>query len=330
MFGIKIYEAPSDIDAVIRKWKDIGFDTVMTGRNCLKNTDFIREIHSAGLKLSVVEPVFLVPDEAEKAECAGGKKNDALFDRALLEDGSPAEEDWVRFICPTDERWLSHVYERIGKDAALGADILTFDFARFYQFWETVLPDSPVSSLKRTCYCERCKKNASAFKTQKEWRTTIVSQVVKNCAAAAKSVNPAVKTGVHIVPWKTDMFDGALEEVIGQNLRALSENVDFFAPMTYHHMIRQSPEYISELVKNHREYIQDRIPVVPSVQVKELYRNDVLPREEFRKAIKEALRYSTGGISFFQWNDIANSEENCKIIKQEISVCLVNNRVFLV
>jgi len=318
MFAVKIYAVPSDIESTVEKWKEIGFDTIMTGRECLSDRNFLDKIHEAGMKLSVVEPVFLAPSDEELAQGAS-------YDKALLQDGSPAVEDWVRFACPTDTRRLSEVYERIKKDAALGADILTFDFARFFQFWEMVLPETPASALKRTCFCPRCRKAAAEYASEREWRTNTVTQAVRNCVAAAKSVNSNVRTGVHIVPWKTDMFSdcgdgsgGALESVIGQDLRALSEIVDFLAPMTYHHMIHQSPAYIGEVIENHRTFIKDRIPVIPSVQVKELYRKDILPREEFREALQTALRAASDGLSFYQWTDIEESQESFSIIREEI------------
>ncbi len=315
MFAVKIYSVPNDIDGTVQTWADIGFDTIMTGRECLSDSVFLDKIRAAGMKLSIVEPIFLAPSEAEIS-------HGATYDKALFRDGTAAVDDWVRFVCPTDEKWLSSVYERIKKDASLGVDYLTFDFARFFLFWEMVLPDTPSSALKKTCYCMRCRKAMEANTSETEWRKQVVTQAVKNCVNAAKSVNASVKTGVHIVPWKTDMFDdgtgGALETVLGQDLRALSETVDFLAPMTYHHMIHQNTAYIGEVIENHRAFINDRIPVVPSVQVKELYRKDVLPREEFAEALKTALKFSTGGVSFYQWSDIEESPESFRIIKEEL------------
>lgn len=318
MFAVKIYAVPFDVKGTVKKWKEIGFDTVMTGRECLSDAGFIKEIHDEGIKLSIVEPVFLAPSEKELAEGAS-------YDKAILQDGSAAIDDWVRFVCPTDTQRLSEVYERIKKDAALGADILTFDFARFFQFWEMVLPETPSSALKKSCFCPRCRKASAEYASEREWRTNTVTQAVKNCASAAKSVNSNVKTGVHIVPWKTDMFSacgdgsgGALESVLGQDLRALSECVDFLAPMTYHHMIHQPPAYIAEVIENHRSFIKDRIPVIPSVQVKELYRKEVLTRDEFREALRTALGAASDGLSFYQWTDIEESQESFDIIREEI------------
>ena len=108
MFAAKLYEVPSDIEGTIKKWKEIGFDTVMTGRECLADASFIQKIHDEGIKLSIVEPVFLAPSEAELS-------SGVTYDKALFQDGSAAVDDWVRFVCPTDEKWLSYVYERIKK-----------------------------------------------------------------------------------------------------------------------------------------------------------------------------------------------------------------------
>lgn len=309
LFAVKIYAAPADIDATTAQWKQLGFDTIMTGRACLSNASFIERLHDEGFALSVVEPLFLADDGAQPF---------TDYRPALLEDGSAAVDDWVRFVCPSDTAWLSKVYDRINRDAASGADIVTFDFARFFQFWEMVLPDADGDTLKRTCSCKLCGAVSSRHENVREWRTDVINRTVKKCCEAAHAGKADIRTGVHIVPWKTDMFDGALESVLGQNVRELSNLVDFLAPMTYQHMIHQPPEYISELVMNHRKYIKDKVPVIPSVQVREIYRTDVLPRSEFRKAIQEALKASTGGLSFYEWADIARSKESFEIIKQEL------------
>ena len=67
MYAVKIYAVPSDIEGTVKKWKEVGFDTVMTGRDCLSDAGFIQKIHDEGIKLSIVEPVFLAPSDAEIA-----------------------------------------------------------------------------------------------------------------------------------------------------------------------------------------------------------------------------------------------------------------------
>ena len=99
-----------------------------------------------------------------------------------------------------------------------------------------------------------------------------------------------------------DGSGGALESVLGQDLCALSESVDFLAPMTYHHMIHQSTAYIGEVIQNHREFIKDRIPVVPSVQVKELYRKEVLPPRRVRGSFED-------GVEVLYWRSFLLSVE---------------------
>lgn len=309
MFAVKIYAAPTDINAVTAQWKQLGFDTIMVGRACLSDRAFTDKLHEEGFALSVVEPLFLADEKMLPF---------TDYRPALLEDGSVASEDWVRFVCPSDAAWLSKVYDRIHDDAASGADIVTFDFARFFQFWEMVLPETPAERLKRTCSCKLCTAASQAFDTEAAWRMHVISSTVRKCNEAAHAGRADIRTGVHIVPWKTDMFGGALESVMGQNLKELSKTVDFLAPMTYQHMIHQPPEYISELVMNHRKFINDEVPVIPSVQVREIYRTEELTRSEFRKAVRAALTASTGGLSFYEWANIAGDEETIEIIKQEL------------
>ena len=79
MFAVKIYSVPNDIEGTVHAWADLGFDTIMTGRECLSDSVFLKKIHEAGMKLSVVEPVFLAPSEVEIS-------HGATYDKALFRD----------------------------------------------------------------------------------------------------------------------------------------------------------------------------------------------------------------------------------------------------
>ena len=41
MYAVKIYSVPNDIDGTVQTWADIGFDTIMTGRECLSDSVFL-------------------------------------------------------------------------------------------------------------------------------------------------------------------------------------------------------------------------------------------------------------------------------------------------
>ena len=307
MYGVKIYSVPADISGTIKRWLELGLDTIMTGRECLKNKDFIDAVRSAGIRLSIVEPIFLAPENKPEQELS------------VDQNGQIAHEDWVRFICPSDTEELEKVYARIAEDAKLGPDCLTLDFIRFFQFWEMTSPDADPKSFRKTCYCEKCQAVRKTFSSEEEWRCSVITSTVKKCVELIKNINQNIKIGIHIVPWKSEMFDGALKNINGQDLKEITKYVDFLAPMTYHHMIHQPVSYISELIKSHRNYISDSRPVIPSVQAKEIYRTDKLSVDEIADAIRSALDGSVSGITFYHWGDIEESPDVYNVIKDAIA-----------
>ena len=61
--------------------------------------------------------------------------------------------------------------------------------------------------------------------------------------------NPKI-LGLHAVPWTKGTFNGAVSKILGQNLATLSEHVNFFTPMAYHHMMKTELSYIKTLVQD--------------------------------------------------------------------------------
>ncbi len=317
MYGVKLYSVPKNLDATIALWHQLGFDTLFIGQACKNDSDFLERLQHEGFFVNLIEPVFLADETTDKRLLA------------VTKDGTPAIDSWVRFVCPTNKEWLNSFYERFTADSKLNVNSLSLDFIRFFQFWEVINPDSTQPNLRETCYCPRCLEERRIFReanptnSQLEddelWRCSIINQIVSNCLRIKNEAMDVKKLGLHAVPWKKSTFNGALSRILGQDLRTLSKSVDFFTPMTYHHMIHQDVSYIKELVEDIESQINEveeknnvncRREIVPSVQLKKYYRDEDISLEENFQTIMTAMEAGHGNVVYFQWTDI---EENPKI-----------------
>ncbi|MBP5551778.1 MAG: hypothetical protein J6X41_00165 [Spirochaetales bacterium] len=298
LYGVKLYDPRFCTGRTIDLLQEAGFNTVYLGRDALVPA-FTEELSSRGLFWNIVEPVFL----ASEGE-----------DLAVLEDGSLASDDWVRFVCPTDADHLMRVSERIASDIrTFDPPGVSLDFLRFFQFWEMTSPTAEASSLPRSCSCARCRAQRLGMDRPEFWRQNIVEQTALQLCSLARQTKPELEIGIHCVPWKRDMYDGAIVNIIGQNFGNLAEIGDYLTPMVYHHMMHREPSYI-------RDFLQDMESlgcneILPSIQVKKAYREDEMSKEEFGEALGYALESPSKGVLLYKWEDLVDDPERMDIVK---------------
>ena len=304
MLGVKVYDSSFCTDRYLDCLQELGFNTVFLGRGALSR-EACENLTGRGLFWNIVEPVFLV---TEDEECT----------LATKKDGSPAEDDWVRFACPTDYSHLNSVRKRIETDiATFNPPGISLDFLRFFQFWEMTEPLANPRNLPRTCYCDRCKRQAKTFGTEALWRQALVTGTAIELSSLARACKNELRIGIHAVPWTRGLFDGARGEVIGQNFSSLATIADYLTPMAYHHMMHMPVSYISELLSDMKD--EGCSHIVPSIQSKEAYRKDSLPVKEFGKALELALQKPSEGVLIYKWEDLCQDKERMEIAKATIS-----------
>ncbi|MBO4405053.1 MAG: hypothetical protein J5780_06990 [Treponema sp.] len=299
MYGVKLYAVPENLDATIELWHRLKFDTLFIGQGCKNDSAFLERLQHEGFFVNLVEPVFLPGDDVQVS--------DSLL--SVTKDGLPARDTWVRFICPSNEEWLSSFYSRLESDAKLNISSLSLDFIRFFQFWEVINPEDNSVKLTETCFCPKCTEQRKKFSSDEEWRVSVINSVAEKSREIIRKTDAGKKMGLHTVPWKKSTFDGAARRVLGQDLEALSKYVDFFTPMTYHHMMGTKVSYIGELLEDFYSRTDSKIPIIPSVQLKKYYREEDISIQENLETIKTGLQYGKNNLVFFQWKDIEQNKE---------------------
>ena len=298
LYGVKLYDPQFCNSRTIDLLQEAGFNTVYLGRDALVPA-FTEELSSRGLFWNIVEPVFLAQGDEELA---------------TLEDGSPASDSWVRFVCPTDAVHLNNVRWRVASDVRIfNPPGMSLDFLRFFQFWEMTGPSAEADSLPKSCFCPRCRSQRMGMERPEFWRQNIVEQTALTLCSQIRQMNPDIKIGLHCVPWTRDMYDGAILNVIGQNFSNLAEIGDYLTPMVYHHMIHREPSYIREFLQDMES--QGCTEILPSIQVKKAYREDEMSTEEFGEALGYALDSPSKGVLLYKWEDLVSDSDRLEIVR---------------
>ncbi len=328
VIGVKIYEAAGPFDNLFRQWRDLGVNTLFVSEALLGNADFRGLARTNGMMLFLIFPVFQNPEAL--------KEDPGLA--AVTAAGAPAREEWVEFVCPAREDYLSrragHLRDLV---AEFGPDVVSLDFIRYFVFWEKVAPDRAPESLPQTCFCPVCLAgfekemgvripSALAATAEKakwilgtrasewtEWKCRVITRAVERLAGAARQAKPGIKVNIHAVPWRQDDFGGAVRSVAGQDLARLAPYADFISPMCYHHMVRRSPAWVHDVVADISA--RTRTAILASTQVSEAYVENALSPDEFRAALEEALKAPSIGVVLWSWDALSRSSEKMKILK---------------
>ncbi len=335
VIGVKIYDAAPPFDALFRQWKDLGVNTAFVSETLLANEDFRARAKADGLTLFLIYPVFQSPEAI--------KEDPGIA--AVTASGGPARDEWVEFVCPTKgegylERRIAHLRDLVAQG---DPDYVSLDFIRYFVFWEKVAPGRAPESLPQTCFCPDC---LSAFEKAAgvtipdglsttaaradwilarhaaewaEWKCGRIAEVVSRFAKAAREAKPAVKINLHGVPWRRTDFGGAIRSVAGQDFARLAPLVDLISPMTYHHMVRQTPAWVHDVVADIAAQTQGA-PVLPSIQVSKAYVEEELPPDEFRAALDEALRPPSRGVVLWSWDALSRSPEKMDILRSRAAL----------
>jgi len=328
VFGVKIYEHPGPFGPLVDGWRGLGVNTVFAGEALARDPGFRSLLRRNGIALFVIFPVFQDP-EALKArpELA-----------ALTDEGRPARDEWVEFVCPSREEFVRGKADRLAELVrASDPEAVSLDFIRDFVFWEKVHPDRSPASLPRTCFCPVCLERfsretgialpagleaapaaarwilANHPAEWTDWKCGVVAQAAETLAAAARRTKPGVLVNVHAVPWKADDFGGAVRAVAAQDAARLSRPADLLSPMTYHHMVLRPPAWVHEVVADLRA--RSRALILPSIQVAEAYIDEPLPADEFRAALEEALKPPSLGVVLWNWEALDRSAEKKEIFR---------------
>jgi hypothetical protein len=328
VIGVKIYEHSGPYERLFDRWEQMGINTAFSSETLISDRDFMLEAREHGISTFVIFPVFFNP------EAIAGDPGLA----AITRTGEVAAEEWVEFVCPSREDYRMEVVEHARKVIRdYQCDGISIDFIRHFVYWEKVYPDRDPASLPVSCFDSVCLAHFQAetgisipaglsstaekarwiLDSQRDewtaWRCDLISSMAEAIAGAAREEKPDILVNIHLVPWGKEDFDGAIRHVAGQDIKTLSGFSDFLSPMTYAHMVKQSPSWVHGLVED--MFMQTGATILPSIQVGQAYLDTEFDPEEFRETLEAALLPPSAGVVIWSWDHLIAEPEKADLFK---------------
>ncbi len=331
LIGVKIYELSEPIPELINQWCEIGINTAFVSEGIARNKSFMDQAKSHQIDVFIIYPIYFNPPAL--------KKDSSLY--AITDKGTPAKESWVEFVCPTRPAYQSmmtdHAKKLIQETEPTG---ISMDFIRYFAYWEMIDPNFHPDSIPEACFCDHCVKlfcsennivlpnELSCTKDKSQWiitnyredwanwKTEQITGFVSTFTSELKEVDLDIKFNLHAVPWRPNDYNGAIKNIVGQDFKSLSKYVDYISPMCYTFMLYRPPEWINSIVQDlSKQGIEN---VIPSIQVKECYRDNRFTVDEFKACLDEVLKEPSKGVIFWSWDYIQQEPDKKELIKKII------------
>jgi hypothetical protein len=328
MVGAKIYEYKGDVSSLVAEWKRVGINTAFLSADLAAKPDLMALARKNGIATFIILPVFQNPERL-----AAHPEESAATGR-----GKRAEDDWVKFVCPTREAYRTERLEYVRHlITSCNPDGLSIDFIRYFVFWEKVYPDARPDPLDYACFCPVCLEKFQSdarlaippeldtvsrraewiLRERRQawvsWKCRIITSMVAAIAAEAHRVKPGILLNVHLVPWRENDFNQAAQSIAGQDVEALAPLVDYLSPMCYAHMVKQDAAWIGSVAQDIGRRVNK--PVIPSVQVKQAYLPEKLTSDEFRRYLDEVRKPPSAGVIFWNWPMLEQDAEKADLVR---------------
>lgn len=312
--GVKIYDYGGDQTSLVGRWQHMGINTAFLSAELAGDSAFRQLLRGYGIQTFLIFPVFQNPEYLEAHPEA----------RAIRPDGTPAIDDWVEFVCPSNALYRNQRRDELAAlIKSLKPDGLSIDFIRHFVFWEMVYPDRDPATIDMACFCQAClaafeeesgitipdtcsgTASRAAFLTGRqseawhEFRSDLIVGMAEELARGARSIDPGIRIALHAVPWRKGDFDRAGHRIAGQDIARLGSVIDLISPMCYSQMLRREPEWIASVVADMEAQAPGKI--LPSIQVYPYYVDDPFPVSRFSECLRAALRPPSQGVVFFSW-----------------------------
>jgi len=325
--GIKIYDYKGKFPELFKEWNHLGINTAFISTSLDSNKMFRELAKQNNVKLFVILPIFFNPEALQK--------NPDWY--AISNEGNKAIDEWVRFVCPSQQEYRKQRIESIKNFVKeFNPDGISLDFIRHFVFWEMIDPDRTLESIQNTCFCTNCMnqfdsdtgiKISAKMKSTKEivewiisnhqrewinWKCGLITSMVKDIVHEAKKVKPDILVNIHAVPWQRSDYGGAIKIIAGQDIYQISQYADYISPMCYHHMVKRNPSWIHDVVKDLDEQVDCKI--LPSIQVKEAYLSKKLTNDDFQKSLDQAMKHPSDGVVFWSWEAFDKDFEKKRLL----------------
>jgi hypothetical protein len=312
-------ESPAEVAQLL---KGMGISAV-----CAPPEDkgLIRQLHLAGIKAYTEMGMFIGKSYWDRHPES----------RPINSSGEPMGEPSPGYcgVCPNQDWLQKEILEGVArKFHYYEYDGLWLDFIRYGGKWEQQKP-----ALEDICFCNVCLDKFAKAKhiaypaglmTNKdkaqwilanhkpEWvdfKCETITSFVGRIKSTMTQMNPEAILGIFNVPWTREDFDGAVLDVLGQDIRSLAKHVDVFSPMVYHGMCHRPMSWVIDYTNYAWENTNRRI--WPIVQV--LDDPDKMTSEEVFQTLRTGMEaHGSSGVMVFTFGAALDDAGKTQAMKE--------------
>jgi hypothetical protein len=254
--------------------------------------------------------------------------------RPVAEDGTPMSMfDWYLGVSPHSRDYLERRAELLEKVVTtLEPDGVFLSFIRFPGFWEAWTAQVPREDVHDYGFAagslarfeeetgialpggdQATKARVVLHELRAEWtawKCGVIVDAVRQLAAAVDRARPGTEVLINGVA-----FPGLAEEVLGQDLGAISQVPAHIETMVYHQILAQPLEWIREVIDDLRPRVQGTL--LSSLQTSPAYtepphtgmgRTPTLSPSEVAESLRVVASSPADGVSLYHWTDVAADE----------------------
>jgi len=297
---------------------------------------------NSGIDLWLIAPIMYNDDNQGTSASAQAflEKLGRAPKWAMCDDGEiaqAADGAWPRWVCPNDIEYLDLRIESF-KPALDACEFtgISLDFIRYFTHWENTRPWTDPRTLRNSCFCDVCMDEfinssyigSGALKPALEaavaanagpveyakiiykdynyrnrftnYKVNKIDKTIEYILGKLEDYN--LQSNIHAVPYAETDHNGAIKAVIGQDFGLLSRRVDQISPMTYNVMCARTPEWINYVAADIVTIINNRVPVVPTIQGNA----GSITMDDYAQMISNAIKYPSSGIVIWQFERLAD------------------------
>lgn len=268
-WSIFVFDTGLDPARLASDCAEWGLERVVLHPGHLEDDRFLDALRAHGRELWLNLPVFYAPEHLR-----------AHPDQyALTAEGGPGIHGWLHMGCPSSSAFLaarralfSALLERVRPS------VLSFDFLRFFVYWEAVPLDGDPAAVLDGCYCPRCLESFERFAGERplrgadgrivraqwpawaSWKTARITAVAADLASLVRTRAPGVPLFAKTVPWAPGQLADGLRRVAGQDVEALARLTDGAIPMAFAHLLGQGPAWKRRLLDDVEQRTGKAVP----------------------------------------------------------------------
>ncbi len=299
-----------------------GVDSPILHPGFFQNDSFSETLRRNGLKIWLNLPVFF--DEKYLAE------NPESY--SITSKGKRAIHSWLHMVCPSQYKFLHGKCQEFAEMLRRNhPDYISYDFIRFYVFWEKVELHDPPDAIEHGCYCPECRRRFAQFSGEQlsihdgivemkqrsalaHWKRTVIENTVRSLNAVVEETAKGTPVYIKTLPWTTSDLENGLYWIAGQDPAALGKLSDGIIPMAFTQILGQTPAWKKTLLDHTKA--QTGKEVMSYIQFEPLIRPTTISNQQVEQEITAAIGEKRAGLIYFHYEQVVNNSQKREILNK--------------